>query len=380
MGKAHLISPSPNTTQTNLIDLPEEILLSIFLYLTNNLKKNNNYPLVCTTFYQLILAEKFRAPKVLQRIYLDDDLLELESKHSYIEKYKLSLTYAFIQKKIDNNEVVSDQDYLCYLLATDDINLLSIKRINALIESKDLYKSYGHGYRQSLRILHTVLHRDEIQTRHKLTPAFASFERLLCSYTSDVDYVNLSGANLNHLSLTEINLQGANLSYADCTGTYFSGANLNRTNLTGANFTETFLSHIQLHGAILTNANFTKAHFLDDRLHGWGYISEWKISEELDGLSIDIDFNDHLRLMLALEICSVLKEFHFGIEANYKRYIESAIKFFKKSLYSEQSIVSKVVQTLFPPVNPPCIEVLIDLRDEIKNKQFQITPNPFSSR
>jgi len=84
------------------------------------------------------------------------------------------------------------------------------------------------------------------------------------TYRKSLTGLNLSGAFLFQVMLSEANLAGVNLSDAELAGANLRGANLRQANLTGANLTganliNANLSQVKLVGANLTNANLTNA-------------------------------------------------------------------------------------------------------------------------
>ncbi|MBD1878891.1 pentapeptide repeat-containing protein [Coleofasciculus sp. FACHB-T130] len=77
---------------------------------------------------------------------------------------------------------------------------------------------------------------------------------------TNLNKINLEGANLSRANLSEIDFRGANLSRAN-----LSGANLNDADLTKAN-----LSNADLSGALINGTNLTKANLSNANLSGAG--------------------------------------------------------------------------------------------------------------
>ncbi len=89
----------------------------------------------------------------------------------------------------------------------------------------------------------------------------------------DLNYANLSHADLSNASLSRANLDGAdfdgaNLSRANFYGADLSNADLSNANLTSANLLSANLSHADLHNADLLSANLSHADLSNARLSG----------------------------------------------------------------------------------------------------------------
>lgn len=84
---------------------------------------------------------------------------------------------------------------------------------------------------------------------------------------TDLNSINLSGANLHETNLSNAKLNGANLSGAE-----LMSANLSNISMNGADLTEAILSNATATGAVLTFANLSKANLTRTNLTG-AYLS-----------------------------------------------------------------------------------------------------------